>query len=139
MKILVKANYSDYEGSYRVCEDCDTELTYNSSIGLIECPMCDDNPTDVYWIMYGRGECVEFDTLEEAKQWQVKNIFTNYADWDEPGEAAVKYDWRKSEGGFYDDDSSLEFVMYRADGSEIDTDWSDGSGWFIESGIEGRD
>ena len=75
-----------------------------------------------YGIAYGRGELAEFYSLQDAKDWQVANIF------DYDSEAGT-YDWVEED---IDDEHLLRFQMYDYDGDEIEADITDGAGWYIE-------
>lgn len=86
-----------------------------------------------YFIKYGRGDVVFFDTIEEAKEWQVANIWEdNYEDYaqDDPTDETnpVRYDWEE----INEDSYLLEFVMFDKNNEKYDTDTSDGAGWFIQ-------
>lgn len=109
----------------------DLEETYNKLTELN-----DYNTDGKYVITYGRGDSIFFNSLEDAKAWQVKNIWNDdYANYQiedpEDEDNPVRYDWediREETDGNY----LYEFVMYDKNGNKYDTDTTDGAGWFIQ-------
>lgn len=77
-----------------------------------------------YYIMYGRGDIIEFNTLKDAKQWQVDHIYKDYRK-----DGAKFYKWQYVDDGY-------EFILLDKYKEEIDCDKTDGAGWFIEKNEE---
>ena len=117
----------DYDSNWKN----DLEETYNKLTELN-----DYNTDGKYVITYGRGDSIFFNSLEDAKAWQVKNIWNDdYANYQiedpEDEDNPVRYDWEDIRGET-DGNYLYEFVMYDKNGNKYNTDTTDGAGWFIQ-------
>ena len=127
IEVFVNVNSNNKTITYTIDDNDELEIqSLEELVNNLPTIESDDN----YIISYGRGDVEEFDSLEDAKEWQVENIFEDLQDEDDE-EAPVRYDWEdisKETDGEY----LYEFVMFDKDNEKIDTDTSDGSGWFIQ-------